>query len=95
MTRPESQIISTNTFFKLKVLIILIQIILVYSCSKNSLLNTGLITKSTLYVNGATGNDANDGKTISSAFKTIQKAANNAGAVPTKSRLPLLLQALS
>ena len=80
MTRPESQIISTNTFFKLKVLIILIQIILVYSCSKNSLLNTGLITKSTLYVNGATGNDANDGKTISSAFKTIQKAANNAGA---------------
>ncbi|MCP1306476.1 hypothetical protein [Paenibacillus tyrfis] len=30
-----------------------------------------------LYVNGSTGNDANDGKTAATAFKTIQKAVNS------------------
>lgn len=84
MPHSESQIISTNTFFKLKVVIVLIQIILVYSCSKNSVQHSVQhpvpATEVTLYVNASTGNDTNDGKTLLSAFKTIQKAASSAGA---------------
>lgn len=62
----------------------MIQIVAVYSCTKNAdrvTINNGVVpTGTAFYVDGTNGRDGNSGKSISSAWKTIQKSAVSAPA---------------